>query len=264
MLQYLREIWRKCAAVVVLAIVAFCLTTVPVQAAAVAIKPDPAYLQGVESMNKQADANPASATSKAFKDVLKQLFTPPAVQIPFRFVREQAGVKTPEYSGNIYFSQGAIFVDYDQSAKDDHFATINNKLYTWKTGAKQGEILERFAGDTLAFVMYLVDPSAIMRSIYVQYLDHPKDFTVKTVANEKVIAFKKPESGFKDIHVQNSPFWLKSFTLDLSKEGVKEVGHLEVDAPIALETLPEELFTLPQGVAFKPSKENLKNRMSYL
>jgi hypothetical protein len=264
MLQYLRQIWLKCAALTVLAIALCCLATTPAQAAAVAIKPDPAYLKGVEAMNQQADANPDKVTSKAFKDVLQQLFSAPAVQIPFRFVQEQAGIKTPEYAGNIYFSQGAIFVDYDQSAQDDHFATINHKLYTWKTGAKQGEILERFEGDTLAFVMYLIDPSAIMRSIYVQYLDHPKDFTAKTVANEKVIAFKKPGSGFQDIHVQNTPFWLKSFTLDLSKDGVKAVGRLEVDAPIALETLPEELLTLPKGVAFKPSKENLKSRMSYM
>jgi hypothetical protein len=264
MLQYLREIWRKLAAVVVLAIVAVCLCSTPVQAAVPAIKPDPAYLQGVESMQQQADKNPDSTTSKAFKDVLQQLFTAPAVQIPFRFVREQTGVQTPQYAGNIYFSQGAIFIDYDQSTQEERFATINNKLYTWTTGNPKGEILERFPGDTLAFVMYLIDPSAIMRSIYSQYLDHPKDFTVKTTANEKVIAFKKPQSGFKDIHVQNNPFWLKSFTLDLSKDSVKETGYLAVDAPISLEALPEALFTLPKGVTFKASKDDLKSRMNYL
>ncbi len=228
-------------------------------------KPDPDYLRGVASMRQQAENEPDSPTSQALKDVLKQLFNPPAVQIPFRFVTDNAGVKVTNYAGDIYFSQGAIFINYNESNNDDHFATIDNKLYTWKTGKSEGEMLKRFPGDTLAFVMYMIDPAAIMRSIYVQYLDEPQKFTVKPGINgEKSILFKQVKNGFKGIQVQSKPFWLKGFLLAAAKEKGGQTGSLEIDPPIALAAIPQGLLTLPPGVTFKPSQETLRNRMTYL
>jgi hypothetical protein len=228
-------------------------------------KPDPDYLQGVASMRRQAESEPNSPTNQALKDVLQQLFNPPAVQIPFRFVTDKAGVKVTNYAGDIYFSQGAIFINYNESNNDDHFATIDNKLYTWKTGKPEGETLKRFPGDTLAFVMYMIDPAAIMRSIYVQYLDEPQKFTVKPGMNgEKSILFKQVKNGFKGIRVQSKPFWLKGFLLAAAPEKGGQTGSLEIDAPIALAAIPQTLLTLPQGVTFKPSQETLRNRMTYL
>jgi hypothetical protein len=240
-------------------------TTKPTTPGAASIKPDPDYLQGLAAMRQQAETEPNSPTNQALKDVLNQLFQPQAVQIPFRFITDKAGVKATNYAGNIYFSQGAVFINYNGVANDDHFATIGNKLYTWKTGATQGEMLKRFPGDTLAFVMYMIDPSAIMRSIYVNYLDEPQKFTVKSgPKGEKAILFKQIKDGFKGIRIQEKPFWLKGVLLEIAKAQEVQIGSLEIDTPIGLEAIPPELLTLPKGVKFKPSEATLRDRMTYL
>jgi hypothetical protein len=226
---------------------------------------DQAYTAGIKAMQAQVAADPTTPTNKAFGDVLKQLFTSPAIQVPFRFVTNENGKTNTNYAGNVYFSQGDIFINYNESDNDEWFATVNNQLYTWNPKTKEGSILTRFPGDTLAFVMYMIDPSAIMRSIYTQYLDKPQTFTVKpSTDNTKTILFKKVENGFKGIRIQTQPFWLNAFLLESPKDKGGSIGSLEVDAPIALEAIPTELLTLPKGIKFKRSTETLKNRMTYL
>jgi hypothetical protein len=264
MLKALQVIWSKLAIALWAVGLSWLLYAIPVQAET--IVPDAAYRAGVESMYAQIQADPNTPTNRAFKDVLDQLFKPAAVQIPFRFVTATAGVRSVNYAGNIYFSNGAIFINYDGETPDEErFATIDDKLYTWKPNVTEGQILKRFPGDTLAFVMYMVDPSAIMRSIYSVYLAKPQDFTTVTATDgSKSLLFKKVQSGFKGIRIQPQPFWLKAFLLEAAKEKGQGLGSLEVDAPIALTQLPKELTILPTGIKFKPSDNSLKERMTYL
>jgi hypothetical protein len=266
MLKSLQIIWSRCAITLWVVGLSWLLYAIPVQAVTIATQPDTAYRAGVESMYAQVNADPTTPTNRAFKDVLDQLFKPAAVQIPFRFVTETAGVRSVNYAGNIYFSNGAIFINYDGDAVDEErFATIEDKLYTWKPSAAEGQILKRFPGDTLAFVMYMVDPSAIMRSIYSAYLTKPQDFTTAIATDgSKSLLFKKVQSGFKGIRIQPQPFWLKAFLLEAAKDQGMSMGSLEVDAPIALAKLPQELTILPTGIKFKPSDNSLKERMTYL
>jgi hypothetical protein len=264
MLKSLQVIWSRLAIALWVVCLSWLLYAMPVQAETIA--PDAAYRAGVESMYAQVKADPNTPTNRAFKDVLDQLFKPAAVQIPFRFVTETAGARSVNYAGNIYFSNGAIFINYDGETPDEErFATIADKLYTWKPNVTEGQILKRFPGDTLAFVMYMVDPSAIMRSIYSEYLTKPQDFTTVTATDgSKSLLFKKVQSGFKGIRIQPQPFWLKAFLLESSKDKGNGVGSLEVDAPIGLTQLPKELTILPTGIKFKPSDNSLKERMTYL
>jgi hypothetical protein len=252
--------------VIITAIMALLLSIPPAQA-----QPDAAYLTGVQSMYKQVQANPTSPTNLAFKSVLDQLFTPKAVQIPFRAIDEKSKVTSTPYSGNIYFSQGEIFINYNEdaggenaggeNADNENFATIENKLYTWKSNATEGTILKRFPGDTLAFVMYMTDPSAIMRSVYINYLEKPQEFTVKSSGNgQKYLQFKTPNQGFNGLKLQENPFWLRGFSFT----DKTVTATLEIDPPIALEALPPVLYSLPKGITFKPSADTLKARMTYL
>jgi hypothetical protein len=265
MLKSRQTIWSRWAIALGCIGLSWLLYLMPVQAATIAAKPDAAYVEGVRSMYEQVKAAPDTPVNQAFGDVLDQLFKPAAVQIPFRFVTEAKGDRVVNYAGNIYFSQGAIFINYDAGQDDEQFATIGDKLYVWKAGKTEGQILTRFPGDTLAFVMYMVDPSAIMRSIYSQYLEKPKDFNVTTAADgTRSILFKQVQSGFKGIRIQPQPFWLKGFLLENQGDKGMSVGSLEVDAPIALEQLPQGLLVLPSDVKFQPSKGTLKERMTYL
>lgn len=238
------------------------ISSAPIVPAQVAV--DQGYLEGVASMYDQVQAAPNTQTNRAFKDVLDQLFQPNAVQMPFRFVTTNGTQRSVNYSGNVYFSQGQLFIKYDQTQDDEAFATIDGKLYTWKIGAKEGEILKRFKGDTLAFVMYMADPSAIMRAIYRQFLEQPKQFTTTTNNGIQTIQFKQVKDGFKGIQAVAKPFWLKTLLLE-TKEGAAVVqGQLEIDPPIGLEALPEGLAVLPKGVKFKASENDLRQRMTYL
>jgi hypothetical protein len=264
MLKSRQTIWSRWAIALWMVGLSWLLYAMPVQADPIA--PDAAYRAGVESMYAQVKAEPNTPTNRAFKDVLDQLFKPAAVQIPFRFVTETAGARSVNYAGNIYFSNGAIFINYDgETPEEERFATIADKLYTWKPNVTEGQILKRFPGDTLAFVMYMVDPSAIMRSIYGEYLTKPQDFTTAIATDgSKSLLFKKVQSGFKGIRIQPQPFWLKAFLLESPQGKGSGVGSLEVDAPITLTELPKELTILPTGIKFKPSENSLKERMTYL
>jgi hypothetical protein len=263
--QFFTTIWRRSMVAVTLAIACCFVTLAPVQADTMAAKPDQAYLNGLQSMRSQVEKAPDKPTNLALNDVLNQLFTAPAVQVPFRQTVEKAGVKTIAYSGSIFFSQGDLFINYDKTTDDENFATINGKLYAWKNNAKQGKTITRFPGDTLGFLMYMIDPSAIMRSIYTNYLDDPKLFTTKTTEpNQKALLLKEAVSGFQGITIQEKPFWLKNFVFNDPANPAKGIGRLEIDAPIALEALPKVLYTLPAGIQFQPSKETLKERMVYL
>jgi hypothetical protein len=264
-MQFFTTIWRRSILAITLAIACCFFALAPVQADTMAAKPDPAYLNGLQSMRSQVEKAPTQPTNLALNDVLNQLFTAPAVQVPFRQTIEKAGVKTIAYSGSIFFSQGDLFINYDKTTDDENFATINGKLYAWKNNAKQGKTMTRFPGDTLGFLMYMIDPSAIMRSIYTNYLDDPKAFTTKaTEPNLKLLLLKEAVSGFQGITIQEKPFWLKNFVFNDPADPAKGIGRLEIDAPIALEALPKVLYTLPAGIQFQPSKETLKERMVYL
>jgi hypothetical protein len=266
MLKSRQSIWSRCAIALSVIGLGWLLYAMPVQAQVIAPQSDAAYREGVQSMYEQVKADPNTPTNRAFKDVLDQLFKPAAVQIPFRFVTETDKIRSVNYAGNIYGSNGAIFINYEGDVPDEErFATIEDKLYTWKPNAPEGQILKRFPGDTLAFVMYMVDPSAIMRSIYSAYLTKPQDFTTVTAPDgSQSLLFKQVQSGFKGIRIQPQPFWLKAFLLEASKDQGMSVGSLEVDAPIALTQLPKELTILPTGIKFKPSDNSLKERMTYL
>ncbi|MBE9029260.1 hypothetical protein IQ266_05730 [filamentous cyanobacterium LEGE 11480] len=262
--QYLQATWHKLAISMLFALTAGLIYALPLQAAALPPKPDTGYLEGVVSMYEQVKTAPDSPSNRAFQAVLDQLFKPAAVQIPFRFVSESAGHRSINYAGNIYFSQGALFINYDTTESDELFATVDGQLYSWKPDATEGVILKRFPGDTLAFVMYMIDPSAIMRSIYSTYLEKPNEFTVSTDSSgTKSIIFKQVQNGFKGIRLQENPFWLKAFMLEPSQNEGIDVGNLEVDPPIALDQLPKGLTVLPTTVTFKPTQESLKNRMTY-
>lgn len=225
---------------------------------------DVGYLEGIVSMYDQIKAAPNAPTNRAFKDVLDQLFQPNAVQIPFRAVNMTGNTRSVSYAGNLYFSQGQLFINYDKTQSDAAFATIDGKLYTWNIGASEGEILKRFKGDTLAFAMYMIDPAGIMRSIYSEFLDHPKQFASTTAQGIQTIQFKENKYGFKGIQVATKPFWLKTLLFEQPSESGLRQGRLEVDPPIALDALPKELAVLPKGVKFKSSEGDLRQRMTYL
>lgn len=233
--------WLRWAIGLLLTVATVLLYALPLRAETLP-PPDPNYLEGVISMYQQVKANPDEPRNRAFHDVLDQLFQPAAVQIPFRFVTGSGAARSVNYAGNIYFSRGAIFITYDSTdGADERFATVDNQLYTWQPGQPAGKILKRFPGDTLAFVMYMIDPSAIMRTMYDHYLAQPNRFNrVLERQGVESILLKQPQNGFKGIQVQTEPFWLRAFMMERPQEKGITVGNLEVDPRSAWMPCPRD------------------------
>ena len=128
------------------------------------------------------------------QQMLDAIFRPKAIRLSFRDSVEKGSVKRVISSGNMYYSNGELFVLYDkgsQGTPNTNFATINGKLYAWETGAKKGEILKRIGKDTEALLIYLIDIAGIKRSIYVQsYREKPNEFDVMREGDTKTILFR--------------------------------------------------------------------------
>lgn len=193
------------------------------------------------------------------------LVKPKAIKILFNgfsSTREE-GVKTVYDSGTIYYSKDELFVIYDKENKEDtNFATIEGKLYAWRTGAKAGKILKRIDNDIKMLLIYLIDVSAIKRSIYFQsYRENPDDFSVTQDGDTKTILFKKVNRPFAGIRVQQNPFWLSSFLL-CDCQSITPTTPLfgaEVSRPIPLDKIPDSVKVLPPDVEFEPTQETVES-----
>lgn len=218
-------------------------------------------------------AQPTLEPEVEWKQLIDAIFTPKAVKLTFSTFSAIGEKENPRYSmqsGNIYYSNGELFVLYDESSQGEpntNFATINGKLYAWENGAKEGEILKRIDKDTEALLIYMVDPAGFKRSVYFQsYREKPSDFNVTQQGDTKTILFKQVKWSFAGVKIQEHPFWLRSFVF-CNCQSVKPftpVSILEVSRPIPIEQVPESVKVLPPDVKFEPSEATVEYYLKYL
>lgn len=212
------------------------------------------------------------------------LFEPAAVKMPFRVIQEKNAEQTILCSGTIYYSQGDLFLQQDVSTKCawplPNLATLDGALYTWDSGTSEGEILTRFTGDTVELVEYLINPTLIKTSFYYQYQEAPEKFTVTEFDGVMTLRANDLEYGFGGILITRDPLWLKGFVMyecdtqacfDTAMENDFSVPEdfpirnvMEIDAPIPLAEIPDEVKVLPEGVTFNPSGQTADRFMTYL
>ncbi len=211
-----------------------------------------------------------------FKEVFKAVLEPTAVKIPFRTVKVKGSGRKTEESGVIYFAKGQIVVKHDTvspKADTSDFVTIGDKLYAWKPGEKKGQILRRFTGDTIELVDYLIDPAMIMRYTYFDYKRSPQSFTASNDQNSTTILGKNSPYSFLGIRFSSAPLWLGTNIIgSLNCKTIvcqpiaadAERTHFEIDRPIPISKIPDELLQLPKNIKFTKSEGTVDQYLSYL
>jgi hypothetical protein len=235
------------------------------------------YEQTIQSYHQALEADRASMSPQRYREISQMfhaLFDAPAVKITVRGVSEEGAQRATIPSKTIYFSKGDIFIIPDPidststrpPEKEEFFATLNGKVYTWREGSKGGQILSRLPNDTIAFLLYSIDPGMMMGSLYRDYYQQkPQDFIKTKQGENQRLMFKQPKSGFAGVVVRENPFWLTGILFETQdSKQPKVLWGLEVDPPVPLQVLPETIKQLPKGVNFTPSGATLKNWAVYL
>jgi hypothetical protein len=226
--------------------------------------------------DKSAKSPESLGTSPDLKQMLRSIFEPTAVKIPFRVVDTVGTNRNVQSEGNIYFGRGQIFVRYDRATRNKtsnsigtNFATIGKNLYAWEPDKKEGEILRRFTGDTIELVDYLIDPAMIMRYTYFDYKKNPNNYTVKEDANSTSI-FHKKIKGFAGIKFNSSPLWFNANIISDCHQNCPPLDDqskltlLEVDKPVSIKQIPAAVQKLPPGVKFKKTPASVDSYLTYL
>jgi hypothetical protein len=218
--------------------------------------------------------SPKGEVPADFKEVFQAVFEPAAVKIPFRTVTVKGTDRKILEDGVIYFAKGQLVVKHNSTlpnANIPDFATIGNKLYAWTPGEKQGKILKRFTGDTIELVDYLIDPALLMRYTYFDYKRSSKDFTVSNTQNTTTILRKNAPYGFAGIRFNSAPLWLGTNLIASCKTEIcppvtadTEIIQIEIDRPIPISQIPNELLKLPKNVKFIQSDGSIDQYLSYL
>jgi hypothetical protein len=220
-------------------------------------------------------SSPNSQVPLELKQVFQAIFEPKAVKIPFRIATVKGTSRKVTAAGTIYFARGDIFVIYDRVSGDSsgsfNYATVGGKLYSWRIGEKNGEILKRFPGDTIELVDYLIDPSMIMRYNYFEYYRKPENFSVTKEQNSVTIMHKQNPYGFAGIKFSKSPLWLQTGIFAPCNSSKcppvtqkTELTLWEVDRPVSLEQIPAKIKSLPKTVKFQKSDQTVDSRLVYL
>jgi hypothetical protein len=218
--------------------------------------------------------SPKSEVPAEFKEVFQAVFEPAAVKISFRTVKVKGADRNILEDGVIYFAKGQLVVKHNSTLPNTNipdFATIGDQLYAWKPGEKEGKILNRFTGDTIELVDYLIDPALLMRYTYFDYKRSSKDFTVSNTQNPTTILRKNAPYGFAGIRFNSAPLWLGINMIATCKTETcppvaadTELTQIEIDRPIPITNIPSELLQLPKNVKFTKSKGSVDQYLSYL
>jgi hypothetical protein len=218
--------------------------------------------------------SPKGEVPAEFKEVFQAVFEPAAVKIPFRTVQVKGADRKILEDGVIYFAKGQIVVKHNSTlpnANIPDFATIGDKLYAWKPGEKEGKILKRFTGDTIELVDYLIDPALLMRYTYFDYKRSSKDFTASNIQNSTTILRKQAPYGFVGIRFNSAPLWLGTNMIARCNSEIcppvtagTELTQFEIDRPISIPQIPNELLKLPKNVKFIQSEGSIDQYLSYL
>ncbi|MCP3955688.1 MAG: hypothetical protein GY697_26250 [Desulfobacterales bacterium] len=195
------------------------------------------------------------------QNIAKALFEPEIVHLEIRSSVMNAGVLIPELTVEIWFSAGELYVRTDD-ASVANYSTVGDKLYEWNAGSSVGRILKRNCGDTLRYLLYLVDASELKAAVFRHYRSDSGKFDVVIQTDGIQVLPKKRKGAWLGMKYEEAPFWLRSlYFWDAGVDGDYKV--IDVSRPTPVRVLPAELKILPQ-IIFERSKETLLNRMEYL
>jgi len=246
----------------------------------------PDYRELVLHMQGSASSYDEDLGKPFFRPIVDSILEPNAVEISFRHKMENTGKETQTIaSGKIYFSRGKLFLCHriindklysrwfpSNEHFDDSLLNYNGSLYRWSVLSSngKGKRLQRFPGDTIGLLMYLIDPAGIMKDLYRGYIENKDDESVphrKLQDNKIEITYKDSDNRlYMSTRVSEDPPWIHAaiYPGDLYAKDRNSYYIYEIDYPKVIENIPESVKSLPENLEFEESSETVESDMDDL
>lgn len=215
----------------------------------------------------------ATGDSIKLADIYRAIFEPDAVKISFREIGDYSNGREIQVVGEIYYSEGDIFLlnfAKGETNPPANFATVDGDLYRWTPDEPTGEKLTRYPGDAAALAAHFIDPAAIAQKIYQQTQSQPDLFTQTAVEGGTDYEYKDASVIFRGIRVLEEPLWLKQFISysgcfgDQCSPERRARYIFEIDRPLPVNEIPDEVRQLPKDVNFEPSERTARDFITRL
>ena len=254
----------------------------------------PDYRELVLHLQGRASAADEGLGKPFLRPIVDRILEPNAVEISFRHRMENTGKESQTIaSGKIYISRGKLFVCHrvindelysrrfassEHSPEDDslmNYATINGSLYQWRVlySNGKGKRLQRYPGDTISLLMYLIDPGALMKFLYGDYIHSIENKGDESIPHRELqdnkieIMSKDPDNRlYMGARVAEDPPWFHAaiFPWDLEGKERNSFYIYEIDYPKVIEHIPESVKGLPENIEFEESSLTAESVMVYL
>jgi hypothetical protein len=164
---------------------------------------------------------------------------------------------------NIYFQKGNLYVRCVEGPKGTNLVTTDKGVYSWIDGESSGEILRAVPADQAQYFTYLLDPSAIMKSLFHNYLTTKK---AKNVTPDTIELETVADGGVWNVLLSKRELWFLRLTVmppeKYSKPGSKSETNFDLIGTNI--TIPTDILAIPEGITWKESDMTVASKMAWL
>ncbi len=250
---------------IALAVVALCELAAAACASSTAAQPDYEVAENrYLDVLRGSVSNPKPMAHPQLAEAASSLFEPEAIKLDFSTVQLFTDGSKKTHAGTIWYSKGRIFLEYTAIPDGEtpwQFATVGDKLLGWKHDDSTLTSFKRYPGDTVDFLWYLADVSAIKASLHFMFLEKPEAFNVHDNPPWRRLVLREPLEGFSELAIRVSPLWLREmvYTVPAGAE-----VRMMVEPPRAIDVLPERLESSVPKLDIKSREWTIKSQMEYL
>ena len=222
------------------------------------------YRQAIETVFSRCTSGDQNASfNQKLLPYYKSFLGNEIVKIDFSVTASKNGLIESLSEGTIVFDNGDLFIR-NVSNEPGGFNCISKdkRLYFWTTGSSKGDILNPSELSIVDYLIYFLDPSSIMRSLYWGNLTKDKRFGSRDIGDSRVELTTVPTSIFS-AEIIPQPLWLFAMVVDGSPNNGRNI-RTEFKFPKIIDKVPEEMESIPENIEWKESDEELTDRMSYL
>jgi hypothetical protein len=211
-------------------------------------------------------ADPKPMAHPQLAEAAASLFEPEAIALDFSAIQEFADGSKKTTAGTIWYSKGRIFLEHTAIPDGEtpwEYATVGDKLFGWKHGDSKLTSFKRYPGDTVDFLWYIADVSAIKASLHFMFLEKPEAFDVRDSPPWQRLVLREPLEGFRELGIRASPLWLREVVYTIPTGEEAEVRMI-VEPPRSIDALPERLESNVPKVQIEATEWTIKSRMEFL
>jgi hypothetical protein len=252
---------------IVLAIVALCQLSASTGPSSPGSQPDYEVAENryLELLRNSA-SDPKPMAHPQLAEAAASLFKPEAIALDFSAIQLFTDGSKKTTAGTIWYSKGRIFLEHTAIPDGEtpwEYATVGDKLLGWKHGDSKVTSFKRYPGDTVDFLWYLADVSAIKASLHFMFLQKPDAFDARDSPPWRRLVLREPLEGFRELAIRASPLWLREVVYTIPTGEEAEVRMI-VDPPRTIDALPARLESNLPKVQIEPIDWTIKSRMEFL